>query len=258
MTCERIQLPVEVRFLRVPTDWSLKTDAQGRRVAVPTVSKAEQCNLNQVDGYELRRKFLRMNDEKTALQFLQEVGLWDFFEDRSAGKGSHANELHGSIGSRLFCGRAPEVPLTELRETRDWWRRVLRNNAEVRERFGEFPSNIFRFGGREAKGGDAKFLFALQTKFLNHFELHIEWRKGKAFAVIETATAEEMLNAVLHLDLLRGAKFRMCARGDCSIPFSFVGAYKKKFCDWSCAHVVAERKRRRRKNREEKHNATKW
>ncbi len=83
---------------------------------------------------------------------------------------------------------------------------------------------------------------------MNEFPMHIEWKRNGPFAVVETMTGWEMLVATTHLDLLRHANFKSCARVDCGLPFPRLSDHKKIYCDPECAYVVAQRalgKRRR-------------
>src|SRR5450756_1283176 len=78
MSREKVRLSVEIAFLRIPTEWSLEQDTQGRWVAVPAVSQATSVKVSEIDGWGLRRRFLRLKpgDREAALQFLQGVGVW--------------------------------------------------------------------------------------------------------------------------------------------------------------------------------------
>src|SRR5450759_5294988 len=78
MSREKVRLSVEVAFLRIPTEWSLEQDTHGRWLAVPAVHQSTSFKVSEIDGWGLRRRFLRLrpNDWKGALQFLQEVGIW--------------------------------------------------------------------------------------------------------------------------------------------------------------------------------------
>jgi hypothetical protein len=86
---------------------------------------------------------------------------------------------------------------------------------------------------------------------MNELPMHIEWKRGGAFGVVETITGWEMLVATIHLDLLRHADFKSCARADCGIPFPRLSGHNQIYCSPECAHVVAQRALRRRKKREE-------
>src|SRR5712692_9866830 len=77
MTREKVHLAVETGFLQVPTDWSIESDEQGRRIAVPEVKQLGRGKWKEIDGWELRDRFLRLEHaEEAALQFLQKVGVW--------------------------------------------------------------------------------------------------------------------------------------------------------------------------------------
>ena len=258
MTREKVQLPIEIGFLKIPTRWSLATDPRRGRVAVPVVDQSQKPV--EIDGWELRRRFQRMEQtEEAALDFLEGVGLWELLPCPAQSN----RQIVGNFGSRFVQGVAPAgVQLSRLWNLQQSWLKLLSDPVALKKRFGPPPT---------AKGGSRfaeqmthvdKVLFALQTENMNVLPLHIEWRRwdGKlqAFGVVDTITGRELLVASVQFDLLRGAKFRICARSDCPVRFPVsTSDRKKKFCTWDCAHVVAERERRKRHLREEKRNAKK-
>jgi len=245
MSRDRIQLTVEVAFLRIPTEWSLEQDTQGRWVAVPAVSQATSVKVSEIDGWGLRRRFLRLKpgDREAALQFLQGVGVWRAQSAPGASLEEGNKLVSGAFGARAFNGRALSVPLHDLLRQQQWWLKTLRDPAALKARFGTPPAPSAK--------SIQKLSFALQTATMNELPMHIEWKRGGAFAVVETITGWEMLVATIHLDLLRHADFKSCARADCGIPFPRLSGHNQIYCSPECAHVVAQRALRRRKKREE-------
>jgi hypothetical protein len=188
---------------------------------------------------------------------------------------------------------APDGNAPELREkfgpppaarSRIWWQKLQRDSdlrrakheanpairrfyAELKAKFGYVPS---RNRASESERKDvASFLFALQTQTVNELPMHIEWRQGEferddgtivkgdvPHAVVETITGREMLTATIHLDLIRGARFQICKRKNCSIPFPVLTKHGRGYCRPACGHADHERMRRDR-IREEKPNAKK-
>jgi len=247
MSRDRVRLAIEIGFLRIPTEWSLEQDPQGRWVAVPAVSQSGSVKVSEIDGWALRRRFLRLkpNDGKAALQFLQEIGVWRAQSVPEASLEEGNKLVSGAFGARLFNGRALSVPLHDLLRQQQWWLKTLRDPAALKAKFGSPPLPNAR--------GSQKLLFALQTASMNEFPMHVEWRRGGAFAVVETITGWEMLVATTHLDLLRHANFKSCARADCGIPFPRLSGHNQIYCGPECAHVVAQRATRERKKKEENH-----
>jgi hypothetical protein len=245
MSREKLQLLIEIAFRRIPTEWTLEKDAKGRWVAVPAVTQVRSAKITEIDGWGLRRRFLRLNpgDRKAALQFLEGVGVWRAEPDPSASLGAGNKLVSGAFGARAFNGRALPVPLDDLWRLQQGWLKTLSDPRALKKRFGPPPAP-------GAKSGQ-KLFFALQTRMMNEFPMHIEWRRGGAFAVVETITGLEMLIATTHLDLLRRADFGSCARADCGIPFTRRSGHNQIYCSPECAHVVAQRALRERKKREE-------
>jgi hypothetical protein len=245
MSREKVKLSAEIGFLRIPTEWSLEQDPQDRWVAVPAVSQATSVKIFEIDGWGLRRRFLRLEpgDRKAALQFLQGVGVWRAEPAPGASLEEGNKLVSGAFGARVFNGRALAVPLQGLWRQQQWWLKTLRDPGALKKRFGTPPPS----GAKSIQ----RLAFGLQTSRMNELPMHIEWKRGCAFAVVETITGWEMLVATTHLDLLRHADFESCARADCGIPFARLSDHNQIYCSTECAHVVAQRALRQRKKREE-------
>jgi hypothetical protein len=243
MSRDRVRLTVEIGFLRIPTEWSLEQDTQGHWVAVPSLSQSSSLEVSEIDGWGLRRRFLRLrsDDGKAALQFLTEVGIWRAESAPGASLEEGNKLVSGAFSARAFNGRALAVPLHNLWRQQQWWLKILRDPAALKAKFGPPPLPNAR--------GSQKLLFALQTATMNELPMHIEWKRSGAFAVVETMTGWEMLVATTHLDLLRHANFRSCARADCGIPFPRLSGHNQIYCGPECAHVVAQRALRKRRKK---------
>ena len=246
MSRDRVQLKVEFVFRRIPAEWSLEKDTQGRLVAVPAVPQVRSVKAPEIDGWRLRRRFLQLKpgDRKAAFQFLQEVGVWQAESDPRASLEAGNKLLSGAFGARVFNGRVPSVPLNDLWREQQWWLKTLRDPRALKTRFGPPP-------GESAKSGQ-KLSFGLQTATLNEMPIHIEWKRGGSVGVVETITGREIMVATTHLGLLHDAHFRNCARADCRIPFPRLSDHKPIYCSMECAHVIAQRELRKRRKKEEK------
>ena len=51
--------------------------------------------------------------------------------------------------------------------------------------------------------------------------------------------------ATVQFKLTQGAKFRICSRKDCHLPFEVTSLHKRRFCTQYCAHITSLRQRRR-------------
>ena len=230
----RLKVSTELRFLKIPVVWTTsEIELSGRSIALftPNLSRADAVT---VDGWDLRRKFLRMeHTAKAALGFLSEVGLWTI--DWRAPVTSR-RYFNGTYGSRHCYGDAAITTLPNLIRLQKYAVRLMEDRAALIHEFGPTPGQMASYEERRRH--------ALRTAFINQLPLHIEWRKKAPFAVIETATGWEMISATTQFDLLRGAKFKPCAREDCRIPFPMITRHAKIYCSQSCAHVMAMRKKR--------------
>lgn len=236
----RIGLTVDVRFLRIPTQWRRVEIQLGDTTAwgaTPAVSKSDSCKPVEIDGWAMRNRFLRLpHDEGEALKFLSDVGIWHAVEDPHISAKVGEQLLDGAYGTRLFFGRATPGYFNDLWREQTHWRSLLERPSELKARFSP-PS-------RSPSPADA-LRYAVDSRFLNQLPLRIEWRDPKPIAVIETITLQELLIATTHIDLLRGAKFKICKRPDCAIPFSVLSRHPRKYCEWYCGHIESVRKKRK-------------
>jgi hypothetical protein len=68
------------------------------------------------------------------------------------------------------------------------------------------------------------------------------------FFAVRTCHCETAICMTVTIDLLRRAKFRICARKDCRVPFEVKSKHERKYCSWYCAHLESVR-RNRKQNR---------
>jgi len=242
----RIKIPIEPRFLRIPTVWTrhkgVYHDERGQYVEyffVPNVSQRADPEPIE-DPWKLRNQFLRMpHTEDAAVQFLDKVGVW-----QTATNEPQANlketTLSGALGVRLFVGHARPITLEELWAEQDRWKELLSQQGIAKLRAKFIPA-------KADSRPSGKFGFAMDAYFFNTLPLHMEWKAGKQqypYAVVQPISGQELLIATTWIDLVRRAKFQVCE--NCGISFS---GRKRKHCSESCAHAVAVRAFRERERK---------
>src|SRR3954469_4732893 len=133
------EMAIEVRFMRVPIKWELRRP--GDPIAIPTGKpKSFDLGANEVDGWDLRDRFLRLErSEQAAISFLNDVGVWDAYEHDGQAKGTGQSRLTGVIGSRLFIGYAMPVELAELWALQQSLKKDLVNRAALKAKWGSPP-----------------------------------------------------------------------------------------------------------------------
>jgi len=208
------------------------------QVAVPHVRSVHGCVKTElIDGREMRRRFQRLQHTPGAsLDFLNAIGVWSAYEHNGKPLGSGHSAINGPVGSRYFNGYAMPIDLDQLWAEQRTLDSQLRKPSLLKSQLGPGP------------GDDAspyhKAIHALTTRFQNELPLHVEWRKSKPIAVIETITGRELLTATTHLELIQGAKFKVCQRPDCAIMFPVISKRARKYCTYNCAHLMAVRNSR--------------
>ena len=232
---------------RVPRDNShdrftgrLHRDKQGTLIDVIISDAAlrkktsEMVPEHQVDGWEMREEFLRLERRMDALLgFLNRYGMWrpetspHFF-----GPASHPYdswEPRIVVPEQIWLAHRPFRTSGISLKDMEWTKANLVDvqtsiraalTCEPHEWFDLNWSNVDLFGPRPA---------------FPHFVINADY----SFDVIcKTVT----------IDHLRGTKFRNCARPDCPMPFAIESQHKRLYCRNYCAHL--ESVRRNRKSRE--------
>jgi hypothetical protein len=244
----RFSIAVELRFLGIQTRWVTREE-DGKRYLVPLVNQMlERRNERIADPDDIRRRFFKMkNDEKSAVEFLNSVGVWSVEEGNitvwSDGTlrngrvvvGEKGSYLVGAFGHRFIqSGRALPWDLESLCRQRDRWRSTMHNNSvKLRKLF------------RPLLGGSLEeaYIFATNAKFGNTLPVHLEWQGKHARAVIQPITCEELLKALAWRDLVTAAKVKVCQNVNCAIEYTKGGS---KFCTKECEHANTTRTYRTR------------
>jgi hypothetical protein len=261
MTREKIQLLVEVGFLRIAAAWSLRVGPRGYKMAFPEVDQfyrspersrqgpgykplpGRRPTSSEIDGWEMTTRFLGLkHTEEEALKFLNDVGVWTATEDPQATAERDGKQfINGYFGARLFTGRAEPILLDGLWKQQSYWNDTLSKRARLMDEFGPAP---------RAEVDEIQHYLHAWMSHQNELRLHTEWRRTSSkvaapISVIETITGYELLLLTSQLNVLRsGGTFHVCKC--CGATFPILAGHKKLFCCWNCAHVVAERRRRKR------------
>jgi hypothetical protein len=234
----RIPMAIELRFLRVPTRWTMRKDnVSGAWMLVPEINQDLERRLTTIeDAWELRNQFFRMkHDENAAFKFLNQIGVWRAHADCHVPASTGSMLLSGAFGHRLFFGRALPVTLEELWAQQDHWSKLLRRPSLLRAEFGRVPAD-------DAPPFE-KVDFSLRVNLTNTLPLHMEWARGSPHAVIQPITGWELLIATTQFDIVTGAPFQVCQRKDCAISFS---GRRRKYCRWYCGHIESVRSHRQK------------
>jgi hypothetical protein len=240
-------LPIELQFLAIPTRWTVREEKMsGERCLVPAVNQHVGRRLSPIqDPEEIRKQFFKMKpDENSALDFLNGVGVWSAIEDThqtdgpdgrllsgNASVGVREMRLTGAFGHKWLCGRAGIETVETLQQEQKHWRDLLRNRTKLRAAFAPGPS--------VDSAPYLKDQFAIESKFGNTLQVHLEWRGRHPRAVIQPVTGRELLVALAWIDLVTGAECKVCQK--CGIEYTRGG---RKFCTWQCEHANTMREYR--------------
>ncbi|MBX3333931.1 MAG: hypothetical protein KF876_07390 [Nitrospira sp.] len=189
------------------------------------------------------------HEEDAVLDFLHDVGLW---ATRAISTGSPDERyiVKGDPGGVVSVRPQIAMPV------------ILRRFWQAQEELREFLINPKlweeRLFAQNQQDKDALAPVA-HILYLQPLPLTMEWRGNQPIGAIKVTTAEELLAATTHIDLIRGAKFKVCERPDCKTPFPILSGHARKYCDWYCGHIESVRRTRMKAKRQRKdaHHGTK-
>ena len=253
---------VNVRYFRVPTEWSsrrlewqysnywpttiglwepidicspnytLVPRTKYKRTAYGTLTDwAEELPI-ELDPFKLRTEFFKLDlcDAHAVQEFLNKMGAWHL----SAGgePGAPQSLVSSPIGFRWVNALSFGTSPAKMSKEREYWRNkllLLRDNpTKARQEFGP-PKDV----SDTIHAGD-----------FNNLPFHIEWRHETPQGVIDPICFTELMRVCYHVDLMTGQIPQICARHDCGNPYT---GRQKKYCTPECANVEANRALRRRK-----------
>ena len=120
--------------------------------------------------------------------------------------------------------------------------RLLRDAAVMS--LEKWPSLSARYGETYAR-------YLLYTP-----KFEMEWNARPPFAWCKTSNGLEAFGVVLRLQKLQGIRFRYCLRSDCGQIYEVTTKHPRKYCSFSCAHLVAVRNSRERREMGERSQVT--
>lgn len=237
-------IPLEVRFHRIPTEWEIQPplsvgNETTKRMLIPKVTEGKASLL---DGWHLRDRFLKLkHTEDEALSFLNDAGLWMTVPKYPGTPGGLNGE--GFVGERSISETAVPVTLHRFWQAQEGLSKYLLNPKLWESRLDALAS----------QDQDVDDLLPVAfIVFGQALPLKIGWRGSRPIGVIDVTTAVQLLHASTHIDLIRGAKFKLCARPDCRAPFPILSGHERKYCEWYCGHIESVRRRREDIKRQQK------
>ena len=228
----RIELPIRLRFLSVPTRWELRVVSGDKHheacefAFLVTNGSLNAFDLKERDAWACREEFLaiRANDTEGLRKFLEVVGIWYSWEHDPTGHWSK------EVTEHLKSGNPVPLVVGGLWKFQASLRRSLLNKSAFKEMYAPVlgrPTTGLQFLNESREGID--------------FPLRVELTNAGAITLTD---AYRMLLATVFFDVARGIRFKVCQRKDCKKPFPLTSKHKRKFCGWDCAHITTVRRNR--------------
>lgn len=230
----RVNIPIRLRFLRIPAAWELRT-LEGRTGGEPAQFAFSQTQddgsldafpVSELDAWKCRDQFfdMREGDNDALLKFLAKVGVWLQMEGEMLDHSSKAVIEH------YRGGHPVPIDIRGLWKFREKLRDALVNKKSFRETYAPLLS-------RPETG------LQLVQESGGEFNLRLEIT-NVATGVVTLTDAYHALLATVFFDVARGVRFKTCERVDCGKPFPLESKHKRKFCSWYCAHITTVRRNR--------------
>src|SRR5580704_15729489 len=216
MSDDLILVPIRLELPRHPVVLGQNGELFGQD---PTTN----ANQNQ-DFWGLRDKLLASQNEWDLIDFLNECGYACATPDGSIKRPWKREWLSEALAAFLFERRdllAKWMPLVPSQ-----WRKL---NGRVNKSLLEYA--VWGTGRRHRLG--ASFGWT---------------EEGGPFVTVYASDPLEAIVLTVHIDRLRGVKFKTCARPDCAKPFPVISRHRRRYCDWRCGHLMAVRKYDRKKS----------
>jgi hypothetical protein len=227
-----IAIPIEFHIGSVKLYWQTVQKDGKTLFAGSWFTGVTMENIQLGDGWELVRRYLSVKptDEKSILGFLIQHGQFEPPE--------------GSIKSP----RVESVP-------RIW-------SLPVRDRDGGVVPKPKVWISESFSSQEFAMIQDYVRRILvtGHLTLPTPWRAPYAPRPYEIAFADfnsgsrahvlvrgtyRSILAMVQFKVATGAKFRICSRKDCRLPFEITSRHTRRFCTQYCAHITSLRQRRK-------------
>jgi hypothetical protein len=227
-----INIPIQFHIGSVKLYWQTVQDKGMTLFVGNWFSGVTLENIDLGDGWELVRRYLSVKptDKESVLEFLKECGEF------KAPEGSIKSPTVETVPRRIWDlpvmdrhGKPVPKPQVRISESfspqefamiQDYVRRmVITRNLTL-------PTP---WPGRQAWPYEIAFGRS---------------RSGSRAHVLVTGTYRSIL-ATVQFKLAQGAKFRICSRKDCRLPFEITSRHTRRFCTQYCAHITSLRQRRK-------------
>jgi len=229
-----IEIPIRLRFLRIPTTWDIRTvkgDSlhEGRQYAFSKQvadDSLDAFKVTELDAWTCREEFFEIaeHDNAALLMFLTKMGVWLPVKDELLGHWSRDVMQHHREGHPM------PIDVGGLWNFRAGLKHALVNKKAFKETYAPLLP-------RPETG------FQMMQQSGIEFPMHLELT-SVASGVITLTDAYHAMLATVFFDVARGIRFRTCEREDCGKPFPLENKHEKKFCCWYCAHITTVRRNR--------------
>lgn len=171
---------------------------------------------NKVDPWSMRDDFLRANSLVSLETFLNKYGEF------SRGTGPRPKVDHKAFSE------------PEANEHAISWKPVIVHPDEIWEHKNAISTALKSGAAKWFEGASAGLDGVYSRPEFPHY-IHLD------HLIVDA------LYTTITVDFLQGARFRLCKRRDCRLPFKRESRHKRDYCSQYCAHLESVRRNRRKK-----------
>jgi len=237
-----LDAPLHCRFLAAPVRWEIVENPRDPENPFFRPRLAREMKAKSIDPWKVRASFLRLpigpdlpfteSDSRILLNFLNEVGLWEqppYWEVFDLPK---AEYQEGVLDSGHLVYGHPKKDFRFFGDAHGHleWLMDPDSRSPALVRRGNHPKSL----------AEAELIAGRD----DIFSLTFQWRKGTPMPTVTTLSFWEAVLLSLHIDYVKGAVFRVCARPDCGIPYPVINRHKRKYCSQYCGHLESLRRKR--------------
>lgn len=238
---QTLNIPIRFRFVKVLTKWEIRTiggkHQKPDRFAFGTLIPDEMSDRGyptELNGWRCRDDFFKLpQTDEAFMGFLARVGV---FASDSRVVGHYSTEF------MQHCRENNPTPfrVDAIWKLRDRLKEILLDHKRSPERYS--PDRPL-----------SKRLSEFVSELGAHSDFLLRFDLGRVPVGEVTITdGLQMLLATVFTDLVRGLRFKYCARADCGRLFPVKSRHKRKYCCQPCGHLESVRKQRREEKRKPK------
>jgi hypothetical protein len=224
-----ITVPIQFHIGSVKLNWQMVQKHDTVLFAGTWFTGITMESIRLGDGWELVRRFLSVptENEKSVLEFLSAHGRFEPPPGSTTGGVGITDLPVRSVWRGEFNSKhVPTEMVVESFACRD---------------FATIQSHVRRM----LIAGNPTLSTPWRPNEIQRYEIAFANDRSDTKAHVIVGETFPAILATVQFKLVQGAKFKICARKDCRLPFEVTSLHERRFCTQYCAHITSLRQRRK-------------